>query len=171
MKSTLLSLRLSVIVSFLMLIAFSASQAQQTKKEKQAAEAAAMKDLILSKSYLFEAQSTTPSGGRLKQLSYGYYVKVMGDTLVSYLPYFGQSHAPTLPSESDGINFTSTLYEYKVEDRKKGGWDIIFIPKDYSDVQKIYLTVFENGNASMQVTSQSRSNISYSGYVTSPKKK
>jgi len=171
MKSTLSSLRHTTLVSLLLLISFSSLHAQQSKKEKEAAEATAAKDLLLSKSYVFEAQSTVPSGGKIKQLSYGYYMKVTGDTLISYLPYFGQAHAPTYSSDNGGINFTSTKFDYKVEDRKKGGWDIIIVPDDYSDVQKLYLTVFENASATLQVISQSRSPISYSGYVTAPKKK
>jgi len=159
---------------FLILVTSTSSQlcfAQDSKKEKQAAEAESTKNLISNKQYVFEAQSTTPTGGKLIQLSYGYAVKVSGDTLISNLPYYGRSYTATLPSENNGVNFTSVNFEYKIEERKKGGWDIIMIPEDYSDVQKLFLTVFENGSASLLVISKSKSNISYSGYITAPKQK
>ena len=164
-------LRVCTFVILLFLAFHVTAQTQQSKKEKAAAEAAATKNLIDSKNYLFEARSTTPSCVKFKRLSYGYYVKISGDTLISNLPFFGKSTAPTLPSENNGISFTSINFEYKVEQRKKGGWDIIAQPKDYGDIQKMIFTVFENANASLQVISQSRSAISYSGYITAPKQK
>ena len=59
----------------------------------------------------------------------------------------------------------------KIEELKKGGWEIIIVPDDYKQVQKIFLTVFENASATLQVTSQSRSPISYSGNLVTLKKK
>ena len=91
--------------------------------------------------------------------------------MISYLPYYGRSYSPTLPTENNGMNFTSTDFEYKIEDRKKGGWDVDIVPTDYTDVQKITLTVFENGNTSAQIISKSKSTINYSGYIVSPDKK
>ena len=155
------------------LVAFvvTAANAQDSKKDKQAAEAAATKNLLDTKRFVFQAQSTTPTGGKLIQLSFGFYLKVSGDTMISYLPYYGRSYSPTLPTENNGMNFTSTDFEYKIEDRKKGGWDVDIVPTDYTDVQKITLTVFENGNTSAQIISKSKSTINYSGYIVSPDKK
>ena len=38
-------------------------------------------------------------------------------------------------------------------------------PKNDNDVRELYLTAFTNGNASLQVTSNNRQNISFNGYI------
>lgn len=125
-----------------------------------------IQNLVQSKDYIFAAQSVLPQSGRSINLTTIYNLKVSGDTLISDLPYFGRAYvAPVNPSEG-GIRFTSTDYNYSVKDRKKGGWDITIFPKDAKDVRQMFLTISENGYASLQVTSNNRQLISYNGYIT-----
>ena len=122
-------------------------------------------DLIKNKGYKFLAQSANPSRGGLRQLDPGYEVIISKDSLQSYLPYFGRTYnAPVDPTQS-GIQFTSTDYEYTVTDRKKGGWDVQIKPKDYKDVRILQFSIFENGSASLIVTSNNRESISFNGRV------
>jgi len=122
-------------------------------------------DLIKAQNYVFVAQTASPSRGGLRQLDPGYDLVVKKDSVVSFLPYFGRSYnAPTDPTEG-GIKFTSTEFEYNIMDRKKGGWDIQIKPKDNKDVRILQLSVFDNGSASLIVTSNSRQNISFNGRI------
>ena len=122
-------------------------------------------DLIKAQNYVFVAQTASPSRGGLRQLDPGYDLVVKKDSVVAFLPYFGRSYnAPTDPTQG-GIKFTSTDFEYNLKDRKKGGWDIQIKPKDNKDVRILQLSVFENGSASLIVTSNSRQNISFNGRI------
>jgi len=122
-------------------------------------------DLIKAQNYIFVAQTASPSRGGLRQLDPGYDLVVRKDSVLSYLPYYGRSYnAATDPTEG-GIKFTSTEFEYNIKDRKKGGWDIQIKPKDNKDVRILQLSVFENGSASLIVTSNSRQNISFNGRI------
>ena len=124
-----------------------------------------MEDLVKNKGYKFLAQSANPSRGGLRQLDPGYEVIITKDSLQSYLPYFGRTYnAPLDPSQS-GIQFTSTDYEYTVKDRKKGGWDVQVKPKDYKDVRILQFSIFDNGSASLIVTSNNRESISFNGRI------
>ena len=127
--------------------------------------------MITGKKFLFEPKSATPSGGRLVNLSYGYYLRVAGDTLESHLPYYGRATSPAFDPSESGFRFTSLSFDYTITDRKKGGWDISIKPKDQNEIRELFFTVFENGNTTLRATSLSRQNISYQGNISSADKK
>ncbi len=124
-----------------------------------------VQNIINAKDFVFVAESALPMGGRTIFLTSPYNVSVSNDSLITDLPYFGRAYsAPINPAEG-GIRFTSTDFEYKVQARKKGGWDILIIPKDTRDVRQLFLSASENGVASLQVTSNNRQLISFTGFI------
>lgn len=144
------------------MVALPAALQGQEEKDKQEV----IKSLIESKQYVFKAQTALPSRGRTRPLNTEFDLRVSGDSLISYLPYFGRAYsAPINPSQGP-LNFTSTDFDYKVSDRKKGGWDIDIRPKDVQDPRQMSLRVFDNGSASLTVTSNNRQPISFNGFIT-----
>lgn len=139
----------------------------QATDEKQSAT----KTLVEGKRYEFVAQSMQPMSGRLRQLTTYYFVRVTPDTLISDLPYVGRAFSPSYDPSAAGVNFTSTSYTYTITDRKKGGWEIVLKPKDYTDVQQLQLTVYANGTAYLHVTSNNKQPISYHGVLEPVKEK
>jgi hypothetical protein len=129
-----------------------------------------VQNFIKTKEFVFKAQTVLPMTGMSRQLTSEYDVRFLGDSVVAYLPYFGRAYSAGY-GEGGGIDFTSTKFEYKVKERKKGGWDISIRPQDAKDVQSLNFTVSENGYASLQVTSNNRQPISYNGYVMERKRK
>jgi hypothetical protein len=130
----------------------------------------AVKNLIESGNYVFEAQTAMPLRAQVRQLTFGFDMKVSKDTINSYLPYFGRAYvAPINPSEG-GLNFISTNFDYTLKNRRKGGWDILIATKDQRDNKRMMLTVQESGHASLQVTSTDRQPISFNGVITERKK-
>jgi hypothetical protein len=155
---TLYSIYSLLFVALTAGIACSSSQAQQASQD--------VSSLIAAKRYVFVAQSVTPMGGRFRQLNTGEYdVRVMPDSLVSFLPYFGRAYSAPIDPSSSGIQFTSTDFTYTQTPRKKGGWNIEIEPKDAQDVRQMTFIISENGNASLQVTSNNRQAISFNGRI------
>jgi hypothetical protein len=151
------------IISFLaVLFIYSAAHAQNKDQS--------IPNLIQAKQYVFKVQTMLPLGGRSRQVTSDYDLTVSGDTVISYLPYIGRAYAGIDPNDN-GMNFTSTSFDYKLEPRKKGGWDITISPKDTKDVRIMTLSLSENGYGSLQVISNNRSNISYNGYITAIRQK
>jgi hypothetical protein len=139
--------------------------AQDSEKE------AKIENLVASGNYVFEAQSAMPLRGQVRQLTYGYELKISKDTMISYLPYFGRAYvAPINPSDG-GISFTSTDFDYAVKTRRKGGWDVLIQTKDQRDNKRMMLRIQDSGYASLQVTSNDRQPISFNGIITEWKKK
>jgi Domain of unknown function (DUF4251) len=157
---------LPVILFFIALISDPSLVAAQ---KSSASKAAVIKNLTDTQRYVFHAETASPMSGLLRILTSDYTVSVSKDTVVSDLPYFGRAYsAPLNPSEG-GIRFTSVKFSNLVIPRKKSGWDVIIKPKDAPDVQQLYMTIFENGKASLQVTSVNRQLISFNGYVKEKK--
>lgn len=118
-----------------------------------------------ARNFIFVAQTAMPLRGGLRQLTSYYDLKVSKDTVVSNLPYFGRAYtAPMNPSDG-GLTFTSLSSGYEVKLRKKGRKEITINTKSADDTQRMLLSVFDNGTASLQVSSNNRDPITFSGYV------
>lgn len=147
----------------LLMLSLTSGISQNSQKEK--AKSAEIKAMLENKKFLFRAQSATPMGGNFVQLTSEYDVKISSDTLTTFLPYFGRAFvAPMNPSEG-GIRLMSTSFDYSIENRKKGGWNISIKPHDSRDVRLLQFTVTETGNATLQVLSNNRQPITFNGFI------
>ena len=124
-----------------------------------------VKNLVDSKTYVFEAETARPTAGGMRHLTPGYTLKVSGDSLKADLPYYGKSYnAPMNPADV-GIKVTTTDFEYNVSNGKKNSYEITMKPKDKVYNSEFDLTVYDNGTAYLQVTSPDRQSISFNGYI------
>jgi hypothetical protein len=124
-----------------------------------------IKSIVESRHYVFVAQTAQPMRGGTRQLTSGYELRVAGDTITSYLPYFGRAYvAPFDPSEG-GIKFTAVKANYQMKPARNGGWNIQIKPADAGDVRQLTLSISSKGFASLQVISTNRQDISFNGYI------
>ena len=82
--------------------------------------------------------------------------------LVSYLPYFGRAYSVPYGG-GKGLNFTAPISEYKAEKDNKGTTQITVIVNNEEDILTYFLSVFDNGRATIDVRAREREPISYSG--------
>jgi len=164
MKSLVKTAFIVIITAFLLA---NNSIAQQTAKQiKQAARQAVIKKDIETKNYTFLADYALPQRGGQRYLSPGYDLRVVADSVIAYLPYFGQVYMdPPLNPDDAGIKFTSTKFNYTTEQKKKGGWSILISPSDAKQTAKLRLEVSVDGYATLMVTSNNRDMISFNGYI------
>jgi hypothetical protein len=134
-------------------------------------KSAVIKNAIERKNYVFIAQAAQPTSGRQRQLTSEYELEVNGDTINADLPYFGRAYTVPVDPSKGGINFTTTNFEYTNTPGKKGGCTILIKPRENVDARQLILTVTTSGFATLQVISNSRQSISYSGYVEQGKPK
>ncbi len=146
-----------------MLAITTAANAQDKKPEE-------VKKMVESKNYIFIAQRVIPRSSSSRILTTDYDLTVTGDSVISYLPYFGRAYSAPLDPTKGGIQFTSTKFEYKqIKDGDE--WEITIRPKDAADVQELYLTIFDNGRATLAVNNTNRQSISFNGYVKEGREK
>ncbi|HVS95304.1 MAG TPA: DUF4251 domain-containing protein [Puia sp.] len=131
----------------------------------------AIKDMVDSKNFIFQAQTALPMHGGVRNLTNEFDLKVTPTAIVSDLPYFGRAYvAPTNPAQGP-LEFTSTRFTYTTTPRKKGGWTVVIKPGDHKDVQQMTLTISAAGYATVQVTNLNSDPISFNGVIVAPGKK
>ena len=149
---------LSILINTVL---FSCSSSQNVT----AVKGAEVKNILDSQRYVFVAQTALPMGGQSRHLTSEYRLVISPDSVISDLPYFGRAYSAPMGSSEGGIKFTSTKFDYNLQESKKGKWDVTIKPKDATDVREVNVTIFDSGSASVQVTSNNRQPMSFNGYI------
>lgn len=133
---------------------------------QDSAALAMVKSWVDAKAFTFQASSMTPSKGGTRQLTgANYTVRVKGDTLVCDLPYIGRVYNVSSVTGENGMNFTSVQFSYESKAGKKNKWLLTIKTKDLRADRDLSFTFFDNGSATLNVTSSDRQFISYQGRV------
>lgn len=146
-----------LVISFLLIASIASAQEDE--------KALTIQQAVETKNFIFKAETVTPQRGRMRQLTPEYDLTIRPDTVIAFLPYFGRAFTAPIGTSDGGIKFTSTSFDYSLGKKKKSRWEITVSPKDVTDVRKLYLTVYDNGRASLRVISNNRDGISYNGYI------
>ncbi len=162
--------RLWTLMIFLLMIFSERSIAQNNNQGKPVVKKVSIKDMIDSQHFVFEAQSVNPMRGGFRMLTSAYDVTISRDTMVSDLPYFGRAYVAAYNPTKSELDFTTTGLSYSVNPYKKTGWYVIVKPKSKNGIQQYAFTIFEDGTASLNVTSTSRDPISFNGYIVTAQK-
>lgn len=120
--------------------------------------------MVESKSFVFTAETARPMRGGNQQLSGGYDLTVNPGSIVAYLPYYGRAQTIPIDASDGGVKFSSTNFQYEAVAGKKG-WKITIKTNDVSHVRQLYLTIYDNGKATLDVMNINRDDISYNGYI------
>ncbi len=138
---------------------------KELKKQKQEEEYQATKKIVESKTFVFvPGWVTTQKGRRINVSGDGYTLKVENSTTSADLPYFGQ--AQNVSYGGGGIEFSNINTEINIEPNDKKSKIIIkFSAQEKSENFDIYLTVFSNKNASLNISSSGRNSINFDGEI------
>ena len=86
------NVRLFWLLGIVLLLAGQSLYAQ-SKKEKREQKANEVKELIDSKRFTIDVNRAIPMGGRSLNLTSPYSLEMRGDSVISYLPYFGRAYS------------------------------------------------------------------------------
>jgi len=142
---------------------------KELKAEREALQVELTQKMIESKRFEFIPDRAYTARGKSVSIT-SYSVELKGDTIVSYLPFYGRAYVADYGSTSSPFNFTSTIDSYKEPDVKKGH-QIELEVKQGSDNLTYRFLIFENGSTSLDINSTNRQTMSYSGRIEEIKKK
>lgn len=160
----------TVYVWGVMLLFFLASPSvwAQSKHEKKAQREKEVKEWIDGKHFTIEVDRALPLRGRMVHLTSSYSLELRGDSVLSYLPYFGRAyHVPY--GGGNGMRFEEPITDYAVTYDKKGKTILLFDTKTDEDKYTFFIEIYPNGSTTIQVTPVNRQSISYYGEITGPK--
>lgn len=138
-----------------------------TKLEKQKQ----VKDMIEAKTFDFIGKTVIPTGYKTVNLTTTEnFVKFQPDKIESYLPFYGNAYSGVGYGGDEGLNFTGKPEDFTIT-KRKNNFLCNAVVKGERDTYRLSLTVSFNGTASLTITSNNRSTISYSGDIKAPETK
>lgn len=163
-----------IILLGFMLISSGSAQAQRKDKAQRSMQAEqqfkAVKSLIESHQFQIHIDRAYPmSGSDLSRFNPEGTITVNNDTARGKLPYFGRAYS--LPyGEGGGIEFDGTVKEPQVRTiEKKKNKSVLyqFNVAGKNDIYRIAIEAFPGNTCNVNINSNNRANISYSGKISS----
>nr|WP_315151408.1 DUF4251 domain-containing protein [uncultured Flavobacterium sp.] len=166
------TLVLSFFLSFSMLISFGQEKTkQQIKEEQKLAKQKEVETILDSKEFEFVGDRAYPQSGRSIDLTTNSnYFQLKNDSIHSEMPFFGRAYSGVGYGSGGGLDFKGPIKDYSIEKSKKK-YLIKANVRGQSDSYSVLLTVFFDGGASLNINSNNRAPINYSGRIEKLKKK
>lgn len=170
-------MRIKKIVLVFLVLGVSLNGFAQTKNEKKEAKLAkaeeeytALKSLVASESFYFEAENLSTAKGLRKNIQRNnYFLKVDAGNSEAYLPYVGVAQSASFGSSS-GIEFNAAMEDYEVTYNDKKRKAVIKMNvKGNSETLQVIITA-TGAFSTVSIISSRRSRISYDGKITALKK-
>ncbi|WP_282016640.1 DUF4251 domain-containing protein [Marinifilum flexuosum] len=140
---------------------------RQQKKEFKRQE---IEQMVSNQKFTFIPRSLTTSSGFTKDLNFSYELELNQDSTKAYLPFWGKVHIAKINDEG-GILFETTADDLEIKNLNKKGYEIRFKAKGKEDTYQIKLEISKQAYASLFITSNNKSHISYYGHIEAIKKK
>lgn len=135
---------------------------KQSKEEKQAEQIKKVSELIESNNFVFNALKAVPLCGDPVSLEYLYSLKVDNGVISSYLPFYGINTEYKI--ENSPLIFANSYNKYSSE-KEDNGYKITYNVAVEDDNVKLCFRITKFGFAYLQVTSEKRQGISFSGFI------
>ena len=160
LKDDMKKVLLYVVVTSFWLVGCATQQERAEKREQvrgAVAEAVENQQIRIGISWMntlkYGSKSVTPD----------FFLELKGDTLNSYLPYMGQAYRPTMPSQSEGLNFEVPVQQVRKSHPKNNRWQLEIMARTNEDNYKYVVEIYDTGKATIHVSSTSRDPISFDG--------
>lgn len=130
-------------------------------------KAAAIRTQIDNRDFTINATRITPNRMSPETLVHPYNLRIKGDSVFSYLPYFGRSYAPVVGTP-EGLIFDARITDFKIKEGRRGSTDISFSTRTFEDYYNFRISVFPNGNSSIDVYPGQKEAVSFDGEFRMP---
>lgn len=164
MTSKTMKAKLTGLV-FLALVCASCATQRLTPEEKQA-----------QREHIAQMVADSLNGGRFKvmldyvlplrmpphHLTSPYEVALRGDTLRSYLPYFGVVYSVPYGG-GEGLNFDAHINSYQCQQVKRDMYRVEVVASRPDDIYVYTFDIYNNGKAELKVTCRNRDLICFTG--------
>jgi hypothetical protein len=160
-----------ILFSLIMSNSFSQEKSKKELKAEQKLERQKQTEaMVNAKEFVFIGRTALPQGARSVDLTTRQnFVKFHPELIESEMPYFGRAYAGAGFGGDTGLKFKGKPEEYTLT-RNNKNFMITAKVKGERDTYNLSLSVGFEGNASLSISSNNRSTISYNGDITAPEK-
>lgn len=156
-------------VFLLFFVAFSFSQITTRRQQKENIKQERVSQIIQlvnSKEFKFVARRAFPQGYQSIDLSTNNnYIEFKPDFITSEMPFFGVGYSGIGYGRDKGLSFEGKPIEYSII-KVKEVFELIARVKGDQDFYRISLSIFSKGNATLTISCNNRSSISYQGEIS-----
>jgi hypothetical protein len=143
---------------------------KELKAEKKIEKQRQIEAMVNDTDFVFVARTALPTGMRSVNLTTNpNYVKFKPGLIDSYMPYFGRAYSSVGYGSDTGLKFTGKPEEFTITKTKKA-FQVNAVVSSTSDKFSLSLNIGFEGSASLTVSSNNRSTISYQGEISAPEK-
>lgn len=161
-------MKLHTIFALLAICFISGSMLSQNKEEVANTTIKTHKtfeDSMMSRSFEFVAITVFPTGQSPKDLGgSNYSISFTPEEIISNLPFYGTGHGGMALKRDKGMRFKGTPEFFTVEKTERG-YEVKAKVSDENDSFSISLTISDSRYATLNISSNNRSSISYYGEV------
>ena len=155
--------RLFILLTLCMGLSSLSLNAQSNKRENEReAKAQVVREMLESKKYVINCDYIYPMRGKSRYVGSNYSIELKGDTVRSYLPYFGVAHSASYGGKNV-LDFEKVCTDYSCKKGKKESLLVTFTIKNEDEVLEYHLTVYPNGSVKVFIQPLKRDSVSYSG--------
>lgn len=146
----------------LLMVACATSQTPSEKAVKQAYMAQKVNEALDARRYTIDVNYVYPQRMSSRHLSYGYSLRISGDSIYSYLPFFGRAYS--IPyGGGEGLHFSAPISKYVSKREKKDMTRVEITVETHEDSYFYQLEVYDNGQTTIDVHARERERIGFSG--------
>lgn len=173
------------IFIYVVFIVFALSACKSTKNKATASQIQSFNNLLESRSMTIESNLAYPqvtnamsqvltsrlmwpnnNASAISLIGNPNFLTIKGDSVTSYLPYFGERQMQVAYGGRDSaIEFNGLMEDFKIEDGKGNSKVISFQAKSNSENFNVTITLFPNLKSEMLLRGASRFFIRYTGLV------
>ncbi|MGC9355837.1 MAG: DUF4251 domain-containing protein [Mariniphaga sp.] len=144
-----------------------AKSRKERREERQEKRMEEVKNMILDKAFVFVPTHAMPLGGGSIHLTYTFEAEIKGDSIFSYLPFYGVAYHVEYGGRNSAFDFSLPIENYEIHEKEKG-YQINLEVKNKMDYITYSFHLSELGYSTLNVTSTNRQAISYYGRMEKP---
>ena len=142
----------------------------ERKEERRLEKQKEIETIINAKEFVFIPRIALPSGMRSVNLSTSQYnIKFRPDLIDSYMPFYGRAYSGVGYGTDTGLTFKGEPEKFIIDKNGKT-YQIDVVVRGENDNFSLFLSVGPGGSASLSISSNNRSTMSFQGEISVPEK-
>jgi len=147
---------------FVAATAFMLAACHTLTPEEKAQHAEQVQTALADRHFKIGVRSAYPRRGGMINVTSDFFLEVSGDSVYSYLPFFGRAYYVPLGG-GKGLHFDAKILDFIEKRVKKDITRVVFVTNSGEDTYRYTLDIYDNGQATIDVLPQERDRIRFDG--------
>ena len=162
---------IGVVLLCLMAVPVSAQSRKAERAARRDSLENVVREIVESGTFTIEIDHSNPMQGASRNLFPSYKMKIDGDKVTTYLPYFGRSYTAPADPRNLAVELTDYQTNIKQKTNNKKGYTFTFdATTTGNETYNFTVTISAGGSSGISLISSNRQGITYSGKLITTNK-